>query len=211
MGRGPAIGRTGERRIITSDRLRCTCGLLLFNSKEEAVAVSVPFDVRVNLNTHGRCPDCAAKVSPKPTEVNKVPKTKKEERDERIRNIYHNNYIGLTETADKCGNMLGYVSGVSFSNHCRRLGLRLRTATEAQGSRPMAGQPWVWADEEAAEPSPSTQITLSQNGTVPDLGQGQVAAVDGLTNLVRELLELGGEVHVNLSISIDLSEESAGD
>jgi hypothetical protein len=184
--------------------------LLLFDSKEEAAAVSVPFDVRVNLNTHGRCPDCTEKESLKPTEANKVPKTK-EGRDQKIRNIYHNNYIGLTETADKCGKMLGYVSGVSFSNHCRRLGLRLRTATEAQGARPMDGQPWVWADEEAAEPSPSTQITLSQNGAGPDLGQGQAAAVDGLTNLVRELLELGGEVHVNLSISIDLSEESAGD
>ena len=57
----------------------------------------------------------------------------------------------------------------------------------------------------------TTHITLSQNGAGPGQAQGQAAAVDGLTNLVRELLELGGEVHVNLSISIDLSEESAGD
>lgn len=180
------------------DPSKCICGLRLFNSKDEAEAAGVPFDERVNLNTNGRCFDCARRGPDYPVKAKAAkenPMSKTRITDQQVADVYHDYYIGKSASADFCAGLLDYAASVSFINRCQKLGLRTRTRPESL--RAISGQPWEWEGGESLT-LPPAEITLSQNGNSQD------TAVDKMTNLVRELLELGQDWRGQLSISLTI-------
>lgn len=86
-----------------------------------------------------------------------MPKQEKPTNDQ-IRNTYHNNYVGRSESAEKCATLLGWDGSATFTYHCKRLGLSIRSRSQAYAAKKQEGQPWTWPDAEpatnTAEPTP---------------------------------------------------------
>lgn len=72
--------------------------------------------------------------------------------DDQIRNIYHNNYIGRSESATQCADHLDITSN-TFTNRCQKLSLPNRTRSEAYQARKQIGQPWIWPNDPKPAPT----------------------------------------------------------
>lgn len=120
-----------------------------------------------------------------------------------VREWYDRWYVGESRGAEwiAAHNGVRRMAGVTPAAWFKRLGLRMRTPSEAGRAKHQIGRPWVWHDKPEAEPVAEPQPAMAVKPRAYKMSvAGYAATLDPIYEFVEQLKKAGIEVSVSIQV-----------